>query len=779
MQRAWFKSPETPSSKLFVVRTIIHYIDDYCSNTLDMGRAKVTAGRLLLRRPGEDITFKNCFVFIKAPANRRLILKFHEFSVHAPFGCEKDNMQLFDEVGFQRPLTDKLCNSGKLPNRAYITSAEDVTVRLSKERYLDDQAELVFTAFHYAPCVGNEFECKNGHCIDGDLYCNGSDNCGDESDYCLLRAGTILGIIIAVVVAVVVVGIIAGLLLYNRQRKIRREREKQILSDMALEVSHTNKSYLGDWEQGGARTLSDMSSLDSGSLNQHHHSNSHHHHHAHSSSQTQLHKVHLGSGEHPQHHSLLGKRDEQLKHGAGAAGKQAHGGLEGRGHPYDAEMASKVTYIVQGGTGSSPASRMSTIDRNPSHDIEPRRSPKSPIRRSKSLNLKAPFYFDKDEYYSDSGSNWQVAEESEIDNKKHDEKSRKRRSTKKPVSRSGSSAMYVNGYVKRDKDKPKAKSKKGKKLKKRGSSGIEDRSDDGYESPPIDYEDFKPLGAGTMDRGAGTNGRSVPLHVATGYQPRSPTIYLTPPGEAATAFPHVPQSGVTDNRRATTSGDGKTLVSTTVPIGPPLYHSPKSPDSLYTKPHKKRVSESSGLTNGETVVIETSPSGGTGLAARRDSAPLLLHTVQPRQTVQQTQRRADTPAPRGHNQNENNLHANVNHAELSQDHAADDTIVETGPLDNSEILENVTTLESPTRRSALRARHPDGSPFLLHTANTKQVQEQLKEHPEDGADVLDHVISFRCYDSPVPRENLQLFRKSTRRSGRSRKSGRSRASQKS
>ena len=148
--------------------------------------------------------------------------------------------------------------------------------------------------------------------------------------------------------------------------------EKQILNDLALEVSHTNKSYLDDWEHGGARTLSDLSSLDSRSSagganhNHHHHHNHHHgnHHHHHGGSQTQLHKVHLDDGEHHHHHhNLLSKRDDQMRHGAGAAGEEAPGGGEGRGHPYDAEMASKVTYVVQGGAGSRPGSRMSTIDR--------------------------------------------------------------------------------------------------------------------------------------------------------------------------------------------------------------------------------------------------------------------------------------------------------------------------------------------------------------------------------------------------------------------------------
>ena len=402
--------------------------------------------------------------------------------------------------------------------------------------------------------------------------------------------------------------------------------------------------------------------------------------------------------------------------------------------------------------------------RNRGHGAEPRHSPKGPVRRSKSLNLRTPFYLDKEDYYSDGGSTCHAVEENEA-GKKHKEKGHKKRSTKRSVSRSGSSALYANEQVKRHRDKSKSKSKRGKKSKKNGSSGRGDRSDDGYESPPIDYDYFSPMGANTLDRTAGTNGTSVPLHVSTNYQPRSPTIYLTPPGEATTAFPHMPRAGrgITENGQSASA-------------------SPKGHDSLYAKPHKKHTSDGFGPGSDAAVVIETSPTEPTGLSARRDSSPLLLHTVEPRQSVLQAQGHLDTADHHEHvHQNGNNHYANSSRSRQADRNMAttaiDNNVIETTPHDNSEISDMVRG--SPTRKSAIQARHPDGSPFLLHTADSSQVEKQLKEHPEDGADVLDHVISFRCYDSPIPREDLQLFRNSTRRSGRSRKSGRSRASQKS
>ncbi|GFO14229.1 hypothetical protein PoB_004073400 [Plakobranchus ocellatus] len=536
--------------------------------------------------------------------------------------------------------------------------------------------------------------------------------------------------------------------------------EKQILSDLALEVSHTNKGYLADWEHGGARTLSDLSSLDSrssGANDDHHHHHHHHHHHNLSGSQTQLHKVHLDNNHH-HHHNLLSKRDNQMRHGAGAAGEEVHGGGEGRGHPYDSEMASRVT--------------------NQRHNQSP-----SPMRRSKSLNLRTPFYFDKEDYYSDGGSTWHAVEEKkDAQSKKVKDKEKKQRSSRKSVSRSGSSAIYSGEPIRLYEDKPKARKKKEKKSKKKkGSSGREDRSDDGYESPPIDYEDFSPVRAGTIDRAAGTNGNSVPLHVATSYEPRSPTIYLTPPGpEVSTAFPHIPQKAMTEDSSTSPTGtsstgyESKNLVSNKAPVG--SRDIPRQ-DALYAKPHKTKSENAE--TKSDNFVIETTPTERGGLAARRDSSPLVLHTVQPRQAAAQAQDHYDNSS--NHVNSHNNIQgANhyLNSSLARQPRGSkstttmEETVIETTPEVNTMLPD--MNRGSPTRRSALKARHPDGSPFLLHTADSKQVEKQLREHPEDGADVLDHVISFRCYDSPVPREDLRLFnRNSMRRSGKSRKSGRS------
>ncbi|KAI8790359.1 neuropilin and tolloid-like protein 1 [Biomphalaria glabrata] len=201
----------------------LYYLSDYCSNTLDMDISKVQAGRLLLHRPNQPLRDTNCQMIVKAPVNKKLTFKFHHFNVHSPQGCNNNHLQLFDDEQFSVPLSGQLCNSAG-PSKAYITSTETASIRLTKDQFLNDQVDLVFTAFNFAPCTGGTYACRNDHCIASELYCNGLDNCGDESDICVLRAKTVIAIIIAVVVVAVVLAIILGVYLFRRQRRIRRER---------------------------------------------------------------------------------------------------------------------------------------------------------------------------------------------------------------------------------------------------------------------------------------------------------------------------------------------------------------------------------------------------------------------------------------------------------------------------------------------------------------------------------------------------------------------------
>ena len=75
-----------------------------------------------------------------------------------------------------------------------------------------------------APCVAREFQCANSHCIAEDLYCNDYDNCGDESDVCILSSAGIAGVIIAAVIIIIIIAVIVAVVLYRRQQHRRLEK---------------------------------------------------------------------------------------------------------------------------------------------------------------------------------------------------------------------------------------------------------------------------------------------------------------------------------------------------------------------------------------------------------------------------------------------------------------------------------------------------------------------------------------------------------------------------
>ncbi|BFZ12960.1 hypothetical protein BsWGS_15999 [Bradybaena similaris] len=200
-----------------------YFLSDYCSNTLDMAAAKVSAGRLLFRRPQQNIQSLDCHMLITAPGGKMLTFSFHKFDLKSSHGCSSNYLQIFNDVRQQLPLTEQLCNSNR-PSRTYVTSGEDAVIRVRKEQFQGDAMELVFTAFRFSPCSSGEYVCNNAHCIAQELYCNGYDNCGDRSDICVLRKGTIIGIVVVTAIVIFICVIVTIILLIRRQRKIRRER---------------------------------------------------------------------------------------------------------------------------------------------------------------------------------------------------------------------------------------------------------------------------------------------------------------------------------------------------------------------------------------------------------------------------------------------------------------------------------------------------------------------------------------------------------------------------
>ncbi|XP_012939924.1 uncharacterized protein LOC106012222 [Aplysia californica] len=613
-----------------------YYLDDLCTQTIDLGRAKVHSGRLLLRRPEDRLKFLNCYVFIKAPSNKRLTFKFRAFDVKSPQGCNNNHLQIFDDSRLQISISDKLCNSNRVPDRAFVTTSDEAAVWLYKDRYLADQIELIFTAFTFSPCTGGDFQCDNSHCIASELYCNGYDNCGDESDICLLRQGTIVGIIIGVVVVVCIVAIILGIYFYRRQQKIRREREKNFYSDVAsVSAFEYKRAVMNDIDLDKRSAISDISSIYSSTLRK--------------------------------NQSVLSRRDHQLR----AVGYQSNTGsgastLERRPvlHPYDSEMASKVHYVVHdGGVNSRPSTlerkiNKSNLRRDHSFD-----------GRSKSADLRAPFFFDKDGYYSDTAIGSGGVENGTI----YSTPMKKKGSKKSALSRNSSSVKYDNAAFIYDTKDPSWKSSKNKKSgKKKSSKKKKTVKNQGYETPPEDYD--------ITDDGEQVKTSGMITQTSESLKP---DITLTSPDSR------------TQDLVANQDGQHLTTMANTP----------------HESTHINGYANNAEARNKKTILTLTKaytnhlPTGTQGFQSTTDG---------------------------------NNIqHRYANGGGV---------------------------VTSSMSKEASRARHRDGSPYQVHTVDLNQVSRQLKEHPEDGADVYDHVVSFRSYPCPVPPADRRLNRSGSSRS---------------
>lgn len=108
--------------------------------------------------------------------------------------------------------TDGIC--GKYAKKEYysttrnILTMEFMTGNNDKNKY--EYFEAIITPFHTGHCQDDEFKCKNGRCVYRDLFCDGYNNCGDNSDESsckklLLSIAAIIGIVVG---CVVVIGII-------------------------------------------------------------------------------------------------------------------------------------------------------------------------------------------------------------------------------------------------------------------------------------------------------------------------------------------------------------------------------------------------------------------------------------------------------------------------------------------------------------------------------------------------------------------------------------------
>ncbi|XP_060074191.1 neuropilin and tolloid-like protein 2 [Ylistrum balloti] len=191
-----------------------YYMDQRCSETLNMTKLGIESAKLKLTRWSKYRNNMACYLTIEAPVNKFIMITFRDIDIKSGMfdSCEGDRLQIFDgrdsSVNMVGGLTYKLCGERR-PRGAFYTTQRYMTFLFESDSFFtDDGFSLIFTSFHTGICLSSETACKRGQCISKSLECDGYNQCGDSTDECSITGGPIAGIIVGAIIVIAVVIVI-------------------------------------------------------------------------------------------------------------------------------------------------------------------------------------------------------------------------------------------------------------------------------------------------------------------------------------------------------------------------------------------------------------------------------------------------------------------------------------------------------------------------------------------------------------------------------------------
>ncbi|KAJ8302561.1 hypothetical protein KUTeg_018957 [Tegillarca granosa] len=173
-----------------------NYMDQRCGQTLEF----TNSIRLKLTQFSKYNNNMNCFLKIKAPENRKIMIVFNKVDIENGFFglCNDDYLQIANG------LRSKMCGEER-PRGAYLASSNYISLKFVSDWHdRDDGFEILLTSFGEGTCQSSEFKCEAGQCISSSLKCDGYNHCGDYSDECGIPAGVIAGIAVTVIVIIAI-----------------------------------------------------------------------------------------------------------------------------------------------------------------------------------------------------------------------------------------------------------------------------------------------------------------------------------------------------------------------------------------------------------------------------------------------------------------------------------------------------------------------------------------------------------------------------------------------
>ncbi|XP_071082113.1 uncharacterized protein [Haliotis cracherodii] len=204
-------------------------MDERCHRSLDVVEAFVlTLTEKLSYQPGMD-----CQLTLQARAGHRIMLRFLYLQIHTNDTIKE--CEDFVAINYGRSilfshLTPVICRTK--PTGSMVTANTTASIHFHSNAYGEDSGfQLLVTPFHTGSCYSSEFRCNNGRCIQGNMYCNKYNNCGDNSDSCnssdVNYSATIYmsaAIILCVVLLIVIVSMCFCCAKSSRKRRRRRRR---------------------------------------------------------------------------------------------------------------------------------------------------------------------------------------------------------------------------------------------------------------------------------------------------------------------------------------------------------------------------------------------------------------------------------------------------------------------------------------------------------------------------------------------------------------------------
>ncbi|XP_076470416.1 uncharacterized protein LOC143300550 [Babylonia areolata] len=204
-------------------------MSEYCGDLVDMAHRNLVTVHLRLTERAVYRPHMSCTFGVRAPPGDKLLMVVQWMDIaegRNHLACADYlsvwNGDFSNRTGYVEGLDARLCGDAA---PAPVTSlGRSMLLHFDSNKYEDGSGfEIVFTAYHEGECSKGEFHCDNGRCIDERLACDDYDNCGDDSDSCILSAGkVVVAVVVTTIVFLLIVGI-AVLVCHWDKLKLRKK----------------------------------------------------------------------------------------------------------------------------------------------------------------------------------------------------------------------------------------------------------------------------------------------------------------------------------------------------------------------------------------------------------------------------------------------------------------------------------------------------------------------------------------------------------------------------